>query len=303
MAVIDRRTLQRQADRSRRRTERTPFRKRRRVRERVQALGVEMDLVRPEEVMLQVQSAIEAGESYCVANYNLHGVYLARKNPDFAKFCDMADLIEVDSKPIIWFTRILGLHARAFHRCTYLDWREHFWSLAQREGWKVYYLGGAPGVADQAAERLKTAYPKVTLRTRNGYFNAAQGSADNAAILEDINDFAPQILFVGMGMPRQEAWLVQNAEHLPTCVMFNVGAAFDYEAGVQSAAPRWMGKAGLEWLYRLAHDPKRLFSRYCVEPWTLIPVAMGDVLTALKQGRLFRGPPKPVAEVQPAGRP
>ena len=301
MAVIDRRTSQRRADRSRRKAERTPFRKSRRLRERVHALGVDMDLVRPEEVMLQVQSAIEAGESFCVANYNLHGVYLARKNPDFARFCEMADLIEVDSTPMILFTRILGLHARPFHRCTYLDWREHFWSLAQREGWKVYYLGGAPGVADQAAQRLKAAYPRVTLRTRDGYFDATPGSADNAAILADIADFAHQILFVGMGMPRQEAWLAQNTEHLPTCVTFNVGAAFDYEAGVQSAAPRWMGRMGLEWLYRLIHDPKRLFERYCIEPWFLIPVALSDIALALKAGRLLKGPPRtaPAAIVRP----
>lgn len=251
-----------------------------------------MDLVRPEEVMLQIQSAIKAGEPYCVANYNLHGVYLSRKNADFAKFCEMADLIEVDSRPIIFFTRILGLHSRAFHRCTYLDWRDHFWSLAQREGWRVYYLGGAHGVAEQAAVYLKTFYPNVTLQTHHGYFDATPGSADNAAILQDIRSFKPQVLFVGMGMPRQETWLVQHTPHLPNCVIFNVGAAFDFEAGVQAAAPRWMGRAGLEWLFRLVNDPVRLFSRYCLEPWTLIPVAMADIFRAISEGRFLKGPPK-----------
>ena len=274
----------------RRRSARTPFRKHRRTRERVHALGVEMDLVRPEEVMLHVTASIEAGQPFCVANYNAHGVYLAHKNQEFSKFCETADVIEVDSTPIIFFTRMLGLHARPFHRCTYLDWREHFWSLAQREGWRIFYLGGAPGVAETAAERLRLDYPNAVIETRDGFFDPAAGSAENAAVLAQISAFRPQVLFVGMGMPRQEAWLLHNAPILPTCVTFSVGAAFDYEAGIQVAAPRWMGRAGLEWLFRLLHDPRRLFGRYCVEPWTLLPVALADIWLAACQGRLFRGP-------------
>jgi N-acetylglucosaminyldiphosphoundecaprenol N-acetyl-beta-D-mannosaminyltransferase len=249
-----------------------------------------MDLVRPEEVMHYVEASVEAGESFCVANYNTHGIYLARRNADFARFCETADLIEVDSTPIILFTRLLGLHARPFHRCTYLDWREHFWSLAQRKGWRVFYLGGAPGVAEKAAARLRREYPEAIIATRDGYFNAAPGSKDNESVVAEIAAFRPHILFVGMGMPRQEAWLLHHMEFLPPCVTFSVGAAFDYEAGVQSPAPRWMGRAGLEWLYRLVHDPRRLFHRYCVEPWTLLPVALGDVVAAMRSGRLFKRP-------------
>jgi N-acetylglucosaminyldiphosphoundecaprenol N-acetyl-beta-D-mannosaminyltransferase len=274
----------------RRQSHRTLFRKSRRSRERVHALGVDMDLVRPEEVMFHVAASVDAGEPFCVANYNLHGIYLARRNPDFAKFCEMADLIEVDSIPIILFTRLLGLHARQFHRCTYLDWREHFWSLAQREAWRVFYLGGAPGVAETAAENLRTKYPGAVIATRNGYFDATPGSEENAAVVAQIATFAPQILFVGMGMPRQEFWLLNNIDELPPCVTFSVGAAFDYEAGAQRAAPRWIGRIGFEWLYRLACDPSRLFHRYCVEPWALLPVACEDVFNAARKGRLFKGP-------------
>jgi N-acetylglucosaminyldiphosphoundecaprenol N-acetyl-beta-D-mannosaminyltransferase len=254
------------------------------------ALGVEMDLVRPEEVMHHVAHAVAAGERYCVANYNLHGVHLAHRNPDYAQFCEAADLIEVDSTPIIFFTRLLGLHSRPFHRCTYLDWREHFWSLANREGWRIFYLGGAPGVPETAAEGLVRRYPGVVIKTRHGYFDAAPGSADNAEILAEIAAFRPQILFVGMGMPRQEAWLVRHAPQIAPCVTFSVGAAFDYEAGVQCAAPRWMGRAGVEWLYRLARDPRRLFGRYLIEPWSLAGVALADIALAIRSKRLFRGP-------------
>ena len=249
-----------------------------------------MDLVRPEEVMHHVAAAVASGDRYCVANYNLHGVHLAHRHPDYARFCESADLIEVDSTPIIFFTLMLGLHSRPFHRCTYLDWREHFWSLANREAWRIYYLGGAPGVPDQAAECLGRRYPSAVIKTRHGFFDASPGSADNAEILAEIAAFGPQILFVGMGMPRQEAWLVQHGDQLPPCVTFSVGAAFDYEAGVQRAAPRWMGRVGVEWLYRLARDPRRLFGRYMIEPWSLVGVVCADIARALREKRLFRAP-------------
>ena len=81
-------------------------------------------------------------------------------------------------------------------------------------------------------------------------------------------------------MPRQELWIVQNLAALPDAVILPVGAAFDYEAGAQKAAPRWMGPLGLEWLFRLAADPRRLFVRYCVEPWFLIGPALADLKAA-----------------------
>ena len=99
----------------------------------------------------------------------------------------------------------------------------------------------------------------------------------------EINAFAPHILLVGMGMPRQEAWIVRNHSALGPCAIFSVGAAFDYEAGAQRAAPRWMGKVGLEWLFRLAADPGRLFTRYCIEPWFLVRRALADLFRTVRR--------------------
>ncbi|HEX5380186.1 MAG TPA: WecB/TagA/CpsF family glycosyltransferase [Phenylobacterium sp.] len=243
--------------------------------------------------MHHVGVSVANGERYRVANYNAHGIHLARRHPAFRKFCQDADLIEVDSTPLIFFTRMLGLHSRPFHRCTYLDWRNHFWSLANREGWRIFYLGGEPGVADIAADRLRSEYPHTEIATHHGYFDAAPGSDDNRAILAQIEAFRPQVLFVGMGMPRQETWLLDHADLLPPCVTFSVGAAFDYEAGVQRAAPRWTGRLGVEWLFRLLNDPRRLFGRYCIEPWALAPAALSDIMLAAREGRLFRSPEPP----------
>lgn len=265
----------------RRRHARRPHRLSRRADERVTILGEAMDLVRPEEVMLWMRRWIQDGRKAVIANHNLHSLALLRSTPELRRFYDRADLIEVDSRPLLAFARLLKMAARPMHRCTYLDWREHFWSLADRERWRVFYLGGAPGVADAAAQKIGSERPGATVWTRDGHFDATVGSADNAAILQEIAAFKPNVLMVGMGMPRQELWIADHLDALPDCVVLNVGAAFDYEAGVQKAAPRWMGRLGLEWLFRLVADPKRLFHRYVVEPWALAGPALRDVRRAL----------------------
>lgn len=272
----------------RRKRPRRSFRRTRRSKERVALLGGEVDLVRPEEVLHHVTRAVREREPFVVANHNLHSFYLLRTGGDFRRFYAEADLVEVDSAPLIHFARALRLQSRTFHRCTYLDWRDHFWSLADRHGWRVFYLGGGQGVAEAAARNLAERYPGAQIRVRDGYFDARPGSAENARVLASIEAFEPHILFVGMGMPRQELWIQQNKAALPPCVVFSVGAAFDYEAGVQRTAPRWLGPLGLEWAFRLLADPRRLFARYCIEPWFLAGHAFGDVRRAFARG--FRPP-------------
>lgn len=248
-------------------------------------LGCQMDLVKPAEVFQYVEGVLKAGRKAIVANHNLHSLYLTKKDGEVRRFFEIADLIEIDSTPLIAWARLIGENSRGFHRCTYLDWRDDFWSRTAAQGWRVYFLGGAEDVAAKAADRIRTEWPGVDLRTHHGFFDMAEGSRENAAIVEEIQTFAPHILLVGMGMPRQEIWIARNYERLPDCVMFSVGGAFDYEAGVQKPCPRWMGRMGVEWLFRLAGNPRRLFNRYCVEPWSLIGPALDDLRQMARRRR------------------
>lgn len=269
----------------RRQSVRGPFRKARRARERVRLLGQTVDLVRPEEVLHQVETWVEGRHKVVIANHNLNSMALLRRHPDLKRFFERADLVEVDSTPLIWFAKALGLHGRAFHRCTYLDWRDHFWSIADRRGWRVLYVGGEKAVVERARDRLSVDWPRADIRVRDGFFDATPGSADNAALIADARAFDPHILFVGMGMPRQELWILDHFEALPDCAIFSVGAAFDYEAGAQTPAPRWMGRMGVEWLFRLINDPRRLAQRYLVEPWSLSDLIFADIRTAWRARR------------------
>lgn len=268
--------------------QRRPYRLTRRPEERVRVLGGTMDLVRPEEVFHFVLGKLDARQSAIVANHNLHSLYLIGKDHQIGEFYKEADLVEVDSVPLIFWARLVGRASRRFHRCTYLDWRDDFWALATEKDWKVFFVGGAPGVADKAIERIKEDWPEVRIGSHHGYFDVTQGSAENTAVVEAIRAFAPDIVLVGMGMPRQEIWTLENHQAYGPAITFTVGGAFDYEAGVQKPAPRWMGPMGMEWLFRLMNDPHRLFARYCVEPWSLIGPACGDVARALSR-RLTEG--------------
>jgi len=285
---------------------RQPFRLKRRPEERVRILGCTMDLVKPAEVFRFVEGVLGAGRKTIVANHNLHSLYLNQKNPEVRDFFQRADLIEIDSTPLIFWARLIGEQSRPFHRCTYLDWRDDFWRLATERGWRVFFLGSAAEACDKAAAKIRGDWPGVRLATHHGYFDMAPGSVENEAVLWEIDAFQPHILLVGMGMPRQEVWVSRNYDRLPNCAVFTVGGAFDYEAGVQKPSPRWMGRLGVEWLFRLASNPRRLFFRYCVEPWSLIGPACADLWQVARRRRLakWRGaeirylPPRPRTERQ-----
>ena len=254
---------------------------------RVELLGGAMDLVTPAQVLERIAAAAAGGPRVLIANHNLHSLYLLSREPEMAALYARADVIEVDSRPAIAWGRLLGLPMSGAHRCTYLDWRGDFWRLADERGWRVFYLGGAPGVAEEAARRLMARWPGAQIAVHDGFFDRGPGSAGEAAVLDEIEAFAPHVLLVGMGMPLQEAWIQRHYDTLNAAAVLPVGAAFDYEAGAQKAAPRALGRVGLEWLFRLASDPRRLFRRYLVEPWSLLGPALGD-LVRYRLGR--RGP-------------
>ena len=254
---------------------RGPWRRERRPDSRVTLLGQSMDLVKPEEMLDFVRRSVEAGRKAVVANHNLHSLYLVRRHPEMAALYDRADIVEVDSLPLTLWARFVYGRGRRFHRCTYMDFRTLFWDWAQADGWRVYYLGGRPGIAERAREMLLARWPGATIGGRDGFFG--WGGAEEEAVLAEIAAFRPSVLMVGMGMPRQETWIARVYDRLPDGVILPVGAAFDYEAGAVVTPPSWTGRLGLEGVYRLLCEPRRMFARYLLEPWMLVGAALGDL--------------------------
>ena len=252
---------------------------------RVRLLGGEVDLITPWDVLRRVDNAAGGGQPALIGNHNAHSLFLIRRSAKLRAFFAAADLIQIDSVPMILWGRMLGLPLSRKMRSTYLDWRDDFWRMAEARRWRVFYVGGAPGVGETAARRLTERYPNVEIACQHGFFDQAADSTENRQLLAQIAAVDPHVVMVGMGMPLQEIWALENRGAIGRGAILTVGAAFDYEAGVQAAAPRWTGRLGVEWLARLVSQPRRLAWRYLVEPWWLIGPALGDVAAALSRPR------------------
>lgn len=129
-------------------------------------------------------------------------------------------------------------------------------------------------MAEAGAERFRVANPGLVIQTEHGYFDI---ESESDRIVATINAFAPDVLLVGMGMPRQERWILHRRDDLHAPCIITVGAAMDYFAGAIPTPPRWTGRLGLEWLARLMAEPGRLWRRYLVEPWYLLPFMLADI--------------------------
>ena len=139
--------------------------------------------------------------------------------------------------------------------------------MAVRNGWRVYYLGSEAEVFEEGLNRIQNKIPGISILGHHGFFNAEANSYENRAIVEEINTFRPHVLIVGMGMGRQERWVVDNLHHLKVNCIGTTGACMELIAGKLTIPPSWMASAGIEWLYRLWQSPRRMGWRYLVEPW------------------------------------
>lgn len=248
---------------------------------RLELLGVEVDVVTPDQVMQFVQERVEQRIRTVIANHNLHSIYLFHRDPVMRALYHRADLIEIDSMPLVAWGRLLGHKLTASHRSTYLDFRDTFWTLAQSRGWRVFHIGGRPEHVQASYNTIVGRHPGLNLQVHTGYFDI--DGPEGKALLERLGTEKPHVILIGMGMPLQEVWIEQHFGSLPPSVILPVGGAFDYEAGATYTPPRWTGRLGLEWLVRFLHDPLRLFGRYFIEPWSLIPLAASDLMRHVKR--------------------
>ncbi len=158
-----------------------------------------------------------------------------------------------------------------------MDLMDPLMALAAARGWRTYVLAGRPGVAARAAETLRARHAGLQLATDDGYFDVEPGSAEAAERIARVHAFGADLVIVGLGMPRQERFVLHHGDALPAAPVLTCGAAFDYVAGEIPACPRWLSAWGLEWAFRLAAEPRRLAHRYLIEPLALLPDVLRDV--------------------------
>lgn len=233
----------------------------------IQLMGLRLDPISDSEVVRLVAEAIKHHKHWVIANHNLHSVYLCYHEPGMRQFYDAAEYIHIDGMSLILMAKMLGMPLKRENRTTSLDFFPILASRAVRENWRIFYLGSKPGVAAKGATKLQRGYPGLQIRTHHGYFNPNSLGEENQEILAEINTYAPHVLLVGMGMPLQEMWILENRGNIGANVIFSAGGLMDYVAGEIPTPPRWLASAYLEWMYRLCSEPTRLFRRYLIEPW------------------------------------
>ena len=239
----------------------------------VTVAGVRVDAFTERSLADAVVGWARGSGRHVAVGVNAHVCNLARRDPELRRFLG-AHTTYADGQSIVWAARLLG--GRLPGRLATTDVAEPVLRAAAAAGVPVYFLGAAEGVAEAAARRLRVRIPGVRIRTHHGYF-AAQ---ETPRILADVAAHGTGILFVGLGDPAQERWVAAHADHLPPAVL-TCGGLFDWLSGAHRRAPRWMIRAGLEWLWRLLIEPRRLARRYLV--------GNAQFLTALARQRMTAG--------------
>jgi N-acetylglucosaminyldiphosphoundecaprenol N-acetyl-beta-D-mannosaminyltransferase len=218
----------------------------------IEVLGVRVDDVTYEDLMLQVDAYVSSRRPHQIVTLNAEMLVAAHEDPALAQILNAADLNVADSVGVMLATRLLGLRLR--ERVTGSDGIYRLATHCAQRGYRPFFLGAAPGVADVVAERLVAANPD--LEVAGAYAGSPYPKVEDD-IVDRVRAAAPDLLLVAYGVPVEEKWIARNRERLGVPVMVGVGGSFDFVAGVTKRAPVWMRRLGLEWLHRLMHEPWR----------------------------------------------
>jgi N-acetylglucosaminyldiphosphoundecaprenol N-acetyl-beta-D-mannosaminyltransferase len=226
---------------------------------RLRVLGCDVDPISMDEAVARIDSAI-AERRFC-RHADLNGaiVVAMRDDPAMRDSIAGADLVVADGQSVVWAARLLGRPLP--ERVPGIDLMHRTIELAERRGYSIYVLGARADVLETAVERIAAAHPALRIAGyRDGYFDDAEEDAVAGAIRSSGAD----VLFVAIGSPRKEYFLARHGRSLGVPYVMGVGGSIDVVAGVTRRAPAWVQRIGLEWAYRLAQEPRRLFRRYLV---------------------------------------
>ena len=243
---------------------------------------IPIDLGRPVELLRRITSWVGAGGPPRRVMYaNAHVLNKSLEDARLRHVLATADLVYCDGYGVRLAAKALDV-ARP-HRMTGADWIWDLAALCETAGQSVYLLGSEPGTSAEAAERLRRRFPSLDVTgVHHGYFS--MGSPHDERVIEHINSRRPDILLVGMGTPKQELWVHRNAERLDVDVVWTVGALFDFVSGRVPRAPAWLADNGLEWIFRLAIEPQRMWRRYLLGN----PVFVSRVLAQARERKASR---------------
>ena len=241
----------------------------------VDLFGIDVFAMRMEEVLDMCERHIKEREALLLGVINAAKVVNSRKNPELRKSLDEADVILADGLPVVWISKLLGRTLP--ERVAGIDIMAELIKRSGQEHYHVYFLGATNEVVHKVAEIVEEKQPGIIIAgCHDGYFNESQ----EREVAEEIKASRADILFVGMTSPKKENFLRRWRQFMDVPVCHGVGGSFDVVAGVTKRAPGWMQNAGLEWFYRLAQEPRRLWKRYFVTNTLFIMLSIKEFVIA-----------------------
>ena len=238
---------------------------------KVDLFGIRIDNLTGREAVAAMRELLKDGGRHYVVTPNVDHVVRLQKDPEFLEAYRGASLVMPDGMPVVWASRLLG--KRLKQRITGTDLIPEVCRLAVEGGYSVFFLGGNPGVAEKAAENLKRSHPG--LKMAGSYappFGFERDPAGNEETVRRVNQAGPDVVFIALGAPKQEKWIWRNAGRLQFRLALCIGSGLDYPAGLARRAPAWMQRCGLEWLWRVGLEPRRLARRYLIEDTAFLAI-------------------------------
>ncbi len=226
----------------------------------VEVWGLPLASLTMRQVLDEVDRMIENGQPHFLVTANLNYAMLSRDHPKLRQVNAEASIVVADGMPLVWASRFLGQPLP--ERVAGSDLLPAVCELAAKKGYKVFFLGGAEGVASQAVENLCRRFPQLDVVGIVVPPFRELTDRENDELIASVQAAQPEILFLAASQPRGEIWLKDNYRALGVPAAFQIGASIDFAAGRVRRAPRWVGRLGMEWAYRLAMEPKRLARRY-----------------------------------------
>lgn len=231
------------------------------MRKGAQVLDSHIDALSWDQAIARISGWAFGRQSRFVTFCNVHSVVTASRDAAFHEAISEADLTLPDGAPVAWTLRREGFVDQERLSGPDLMWR--YLAHAEEVGQSVFFYGSAPGTLEKLHARISEHFPKLKIAGLESPPFRELSPAEDQAYIDQINNSGANVVFVSLGCPKQEAWMAAHRGRIHA-VMLGVGAAFDYHAGTIKRAPLWAQKAGLEWLYRLCSEPRRLFKRYLV---------------------------------------
>ncbi|THI88246.1 MAG: WecB/TagA/CpsF family glycosyltransferase [Nitrospira sp. CG24A] len=233
--------------------------------QQIRILGIPVHMVQiPDVVALMTHwIAHQRDRMHWVVVADMHAIIEAHKRPEFRSKIETSDLIVPDGISLIKVARRKGVPLKT--RVTGTDLMKAFFAHHQHTGLKHFFFGDTDQTLLHLQNKLEETYPGIVIADCVSPPFRAVTPEEDAAMVQRINDTCPDVLWVGLGLPKQEQWIYEHRAQLHVPLVLGVGAAFKFLAGTVTRAPEWVGEFGLEWLWRFAHEPRRLWRRIMIE--------------------------------------